>query len=155
MTLKQDRKNLKEQKTQLANRCVLLYALGLDYSQFADELTHLCTDAEWEEFNARFAQVDEWMVDAGCGTLAQAEKVNAQRQGRSPILNVFLLEPEKKKAIAQIAKDLKAAGIPFGNFVFVREDAEPEMLASQTGPSRSIPSMPRRNKNPLVEINIL
>jgi hypothetical protein len=74
--------SIRKKKAELLSRCLVLYSLGLDYSQYADELAGLGTDKDWKDLEDRLNQVDEWMMDAGCATLAQVERVKARREKR-------------------------------------------------------------------------
>ncbi len=111
--------SLKEKKATLISQCLVLYTLGLDYSQPADELATLCTDTEWNTFNRRLEQADEWMVDAGRGTIVQAERVMARRESRPARVNFGLTDVDSQTALEKIAQDAKRAGISYGDFVFV------------------------------------
>jgi hypothetical protein len=109
----------RKKRDELISRCLVLYSLGLDYSQYADELSAETSEKEWDVFLQRLHQVDEWMVAAGCGTLAQIERFNARRENRHERLHSLMTDRERSSAITEMSEELKAAGIRFGDFVFI------------------------------------
>jgi len=102
-------------KRVLVLRAVVLYTAGGDYSDEGDTLAQMCTDAEWAEFEALFPQIDEWMVDAGLGTVTQTEQVLARRESRQDRTRGFLFRPETETEpiVVALADEFRQRGIAF------------------------------------------